>query len=259
MKSSNKISAIIPAAGRATRMGNLPFSKELYPLSLGESGTTVVSEELVRAFETAGVDQLHFVIRKGKWDIPNYYGSLFNQQLPVCYHLAEVDYGVPFTVNQVYPFVKDHQVLLGFPDILFKPENAYEFLLKELNKGEAEVVLGLFPVTRPEKWDMVEIGDQNLISRIVIKPESGAYAFGWVIAAWNPEFSEFLNEFVLQKKNSQTADELRANELHFGDAIIAAMEVGFAVKGVIFEEGSCLDTGTPDEMNLAGSFIEKRG
>ena len=247
------ISGIIPAAGRATRLGKLPFSKELFPIGIDKSQTKVVSSHLLESMIIANVDQLHVVIRDGKWDIPAYYGSKFNHK-PVCYHLAEYSYGVPFTVNQTSPFTKDHITLLGFPDILFEPKDAYRKLIDELQQSDVPVALGLFPVTKPQKWDMVTLDEDNQVKKIVIKPKSGVYKFGWVIAAWKPEFTAHLNKFVQDLITENTDAELLKNELHFGSAIISAMESGMKVKGVIFENGKCLDTGTPDEMKLAHDF-----
>ncbi len=248
------ISGIIPAAGRATRLGKLPFSKELFPLSMNAEQTTVVSNHLINAMSIAGIDQLHFIIRDGKWDIPSFFGSKIDNKLPVCYHIVEVEYGVPFTVNQTYPFIKDHIVLLGFPDILFEPKNAFKKLVEELNKSAATIALGVFPISRPEKWDMVELDPDNKIKRIVIKPKTGNFQYGWVIAAWKPEFSRYLNKFVDVAISENTPTQLTEKELHFGDAIISAMESGIKVQGVVFEEGKCMDTGTPDEMKVAPEF-----
>ena len=248
------ISGIIPAAGYATRLGKLPFSKELFPVSVDKKKIGVVSDHLINAMSVAGIDQLHFVIRDGKWDIPSFFGSKIDNKLPVCYHIAEVDYGVPFTVNQAYPFIKDHIILLGFPDILFQPTNAFKKLVEELNQSKAAIVLGVFPISKPEKWDMVELDSNNRIRKIVIKPTTGEYNYGWVMAAWKPEFSDFLNDFVTETIANNTPTELTVKELHFGDAIISAMESGLKVQGIVFEEGKCLDTGTPDEMNAAKKF-----
>ena len=251
---ATNISAIIPAAGRATRLGKLPFSKELSPVGFKNGKLKTVSSYLLDALSEAEADQVHFIIRNGKWDIPKYYGSNFNKT-PLCYHLAEYGYGVPFTVNQAHPFVKDHIVLLGFPDILFKPKNAYKYLIDELMNSESSLTLGVFPVSKPEKWDMVELDKKSFVQEIAIKPISGNYKYGWVIAAWKPDFSNFLNKFVDSSLKMKTTDELFKNELHFGDVIIAAIKSGMKVKGVVIENGKCLDTGTPDEMNKATEFI----
>lgn len=248
------ISGIIPAAGHATRLGKLPFSKELYPIDVDKARTKVVSSHLLEAMTKSGVDQIHIVIRDGKWDIPAYYGSKYRDK-PVCYHIAEYGYGVPFTVNQAYSFVKDNIVILGFPDILFEPKNAYQRLIDELMKSDTSIALGIFPVSKPEKWDVVQLDNDNMVEKIEIKPKNGHNKNAWVIAAWKPEFSVYLNTFIESSLKEKTNDELTNSELHFGDAIISAMQNGIKVKGVIFSEGKCLDTGTPAEMKMANKFI----
>ncbi|MGD8609869.1 MAG: hypothetical protein PVJ44_06090 [Desulfobacterales bacterium] len=70
---------LIPAAGIAKRLGSLAFSKELLPISIKtdkkEPGLKAVSAYLLEKFRRAGVQKVFTIIRKGKWDIPNYYGD----------------------------------------------------------------------------------------------------------------------------------------------------------------------------------------
>ena len=200
---NNQIIAIIPAAGQATRLGELPFSKELFPIGFDKNKgfPKPVSSYLLENMAMAGVSEFHFVIRNGKWDIPAFFRSGKRYNFNICYHIADYEYGVPFTVNQVYPLSKDKIVVLGFPDNLFKPQNAFSRVISELtDKNDASVTLGLFPALRPEKCDMVDFDETLKITEIKIKstpPQSLKYA--WVIAAWKPVFSAFLNSYVKMK------------------------------------------------------------
>ena len=65
------------------------------------------------------INKVYFIIRKGKWDIPEYYGSGENHTMDIGYLMMNQPYGVPFTLNQAYPFVKDSLIAFGFPDIIF--------------------------------------------------------------------------------------------------------------------------------------------
>ena len=244
----NNLVGVIPAAGTATRLGKLPFSKELYPLGIEKGEVMVTSRYVMDSMAEAGASQIHMVIRDGKWDIPAYYGSRFSEGVFIGYHIAEYGYGVPFTVNQAYPFVKDKNVLLGFPDIIFKPADAYSRLVKELNHSAAPIVLGLFPVSNPAKFDMVETDDRGFVERIVIKPEEGDFDHAWIIAAWKPEFSDYLNSFVNKTLATHTKDELNKTEFHFGHVIIAALNDGMDARGIAFENGSSFDIGTPEDL-----------
>ena len=69
--------------------------------------------------------QAYIVLRPGKWDIPAYFGdgSILNMHL--AYLMLGVPFGVPFTLDQAYPFVRYATVAFGFPDILFEPEDGF--------------------------------------------------------------------------------------------------------------------------------------
>ncbi len=244
----NNLVGIIPAAGLARRLGGLPFSKELYPLGVENGKVKVASRHLLDSMAEAGASQIHMIIRNGKWDIPAYYGSSFSKEVSIGYHIAEYGYGVPFTVNQAYPFIKDKNVLLGFPDIIFNPHNAFANIYEELIKSDIPIALGLFPVSNPAKFDMVVMDDFKMINRIIIKPTEGNFQSAWIIAAWKPEFSYYLNQFVKRELSSKSEDELNNTELHFGHVIISALEDGLKARGVLFENGSSLDIGTPEDL-----------
>lgn len=260
MTDPDKVIGIIPAAGIASRLGRLPFSKELFPVGF-ENGEIpkrpkVVSKYLLEYMSLAGISEFHFILRNGKWDIPAYYGSGNQFNYRICYHIAEYDYGVPFTLNQANPFVKDKIVALGFPDILLKPENAFKELICKLKEEkDTSVVLGLFPTTQPEKYDMVDFDETFAIKDIVIKtPDQTQLSFAWIIAAWKPEFTAFIDTFVKNKLQTESRKELSNNEYYLGDVIRYAIKSGLKINGVVFNDGEFLDIGTPEDLNMVNSF-----
>ncbi len=258
-----KTAGIIPCAGMGSRLGRLPFSKELYPIGQKKEGgktvPKVVCDYLIDQMTEAGISDIHFVLRKGKWDIPGYYGGGLSGGFNACYHIADYGYGVPFSVNQVFPFIKDRTVVFGFPDILFRPENAYQRLLERLDDNdEPAIVLGVMPVSKPEKWDMVELDNEQNVKRLVIKSAHGKQlSYGWTIAAWNPGFSEFLNKRISQLLTEKTSMEFEEDEIHFGHIVMDAVDMGFTVKGVIFDNGRCLDIGTPEDLSASTLFLNR--
>jgi len=258
---SNNIVGLIPCAGKGARLGLLPFSKELYPVGWDEGmkkqNVKVVSSYLINHMQDAGVNNFHIIIKEGKWDIPAYFNKVPNWNLNFCYHIANVDYGVPFSLYSALPFIKNKVVCLGFPDILFKPKNMYNELLSKLSsKTGVSIVLGVIPINRPEKFDMVEYDHNDKIKGIVIKSSSVKHLkYGWINAVWNSEFSEFLNSYVSDLFKLKSSKELRNSEIYIGDVIRAAIENGYNVESVIFENGVCLDVGTPEDLQLAGSFL----
>lgn len=257
----NNVIGIIPCAGRGTRLGTFPFSKELVQIgeknSQGKIVPKAVCDYLIDHMINAGITDIHFILRKGKWDIPDYYSGGVKHGFKSCYHIADYGYGVPFSVNQAFPFVKNNIVVLGFPDILFKPKNAFNKLLEAYEKNDdADIVLGVMPVLRPDKWDMVELDEKQYVKRLIIKSEQGKKVlYGWTIAAWKPEFSRFLNDRIMQIIREKTKTELEDNEIYFGHIITEAINAGLKVKGVVFEKGSCLDVGTPEDLALSSTFL----
>jgi glucose-1-phosphate thymidylyltransferase len=258
---TTQIVGIIPAAGQATRLGHLPLSKEVYPIGFekvsGLDVPKVISSYLLENMAKAGITEFHFVLRHGKWDIPAYYKGGGRYDYNICYHIAEYSYGVPFSVNQVYPFIKDNIVALGFPDILFNPRIAYAKVIDELfAKDDVSIVLGLIPSKTPERGDMVVYDEIMNITDILIKSVDSAHLkYCWIVAIWKPEFSAFLNDFIQNELKQKSDSQLREGDYQMGETIIAAIKSGMRVKGVLFEEGSFIDIGTPGDLQLASEFL----
>ena len=249
---------LIPAGGKASRISPLPLSKELYPVGFREYGDAnnqinknnlrpkVVSHYLLEKMQLAGIDKAYFILRSGKWDIPAYFGDGTMLSMSLGYLIMGLPYGVPFTLDSAYPFVKDAIVALGFPDILFEPQDAYLKILNRLKKSEADVVLGLLPTDKPEKAGMVDFDDKGRVSSIIEKPLQSDLRFMWGIAVWNPGFTEFLHEYLIEVKQDENLPELP--EIPIGNVIQAAIDKGFKVEAETFDDGSYLDIGTPDDL-----------
>lgn len=253
-KPTTQIVGIIPAAGQATRLGQLPISKELYPIGYENGKVKVVANQLMDSMADSGASQIHFVIRNGKWDIPAFFESKYKKTTAVCYHLIEYGYGVPFTINQALPFVMDKTVVFGFPDILFQPDNAFGSLLETLEQSDAPIVLGCFPVPFKAKFDRAVIGPDHNVLEIQLKPEKGSAHFAWIMAAWKPAFSEFLHQFVENELLIKTPEQLTYPEIQISEIINTAIQGGMKIKAIQFEGGKCIDIGKPDEMEKRLSF-----
>ena len=96
-------------------------------------------------------------MRKGKWDIPAYFGDGKMLDMNLAYLMMDLPYGVPYTLDQAYPFVQDAIIALGFPDIIFEPEDAYRNCC-QTEESNADIVLGLFPASNPAKqiwWNLM--------------------------------------------------------------------------------------------------------
>ncbi|MBN2482452.1 MAG: hypothetical protein JXB19_11990 [Bacteroidales bacterium] len=247
-----EIIGLIPAGGTASRMGKLPCSKEIFPLVEKSGKIRVVSENLIRYYRLAGIKEIFMIIRKGKWDIPEYFGDGSAFGVNMGYLIVNCTYGTPFTLSQAYPFAKDKLVAMGFPDIIFSPENAFRQLVSKITTTDAEIILGMVPCINPIKVDMVEFNEDGSIRDIVIKQNRNDLKYSWGIAVWKPRFTELMKEFTddLIRKGVDKIEQQDAasREIYVGDVIMHGIRSGIKAGYIIFEEGHYEDIGTPDEL-----------
>ena len=84
------ITGIIPAAGRATRLAPLPFSKELFPMGYQKIcidgreqwRPKTVSQHLIDRMVYAGVDRIFIILGTGKEAIMEYYKRFISRSDP---------------------------------------------------------------------------------------------------------------------------------------------------------------------------------
>lgn len=139
-----EIIGLIPAAGKAERISPLLCSKELYPIGFRFVGQgksmrpKVVSHFLLDKMRKANILKSYIIIRDGKWDIPAYFGNGKMVDMDLAYLLMDLPFGVPFTLDQGYPFVHHAKVAFGFPDIIFEPDDAFVKLIEKQESSGAE-------------------------------------------------------------------------------------------------------------------------
>ncbi|MCO6412438.1 MAG: hypothetical protein J5I92_06810 [Thiogranum sp.] len=243
------IVGLIPMAGRATRLAQLSCSKEIYPLPAGGDGAQpqVVCQHLLGKMRDAGIETIYVVLRDGKWDIPAYLGDGSQSGVSIAYLMMGLPWGTPYSADQAWPFVRHAIVALGFPDMLFGPENIFAQLLEYREASGADIVLGLFPADRPHKVDMVDTDSGGRVRQIIIKPAATVLQHTWGVAVWTPAFTEFMHEFLIRHRQGAATSP----ELYIGDVVQAALDAGFSVHGVPVSQQPYLDIGTPDDLERA--------
>lgn len=231
------------------RLSPLPFSKELFPIGFRQfqdgPRPIPVCFYLLERMRLAGIGRVYIVLRNGKWDIPAYLGDGTGWNIHLAYLIMGLPFGAPYTVDQAFPFIQDKIVAFGFSDIIFQPEDAFIRLLGRQKETDADIVLGLFPVDQPKKWDMVKVDGNGRIRRISKRPVRTKLRYTWIISVWTPVFSTFMHEYLIE---IQEAGAQRQQELFMSDVVQQAIEKGLRVEGVLLSNGSCLDIGTPEDL-----------
>jgi len=250
---SQDVIGIVPMAGTASRLGNLPCSKEIHPVEPADwthgsdNPPRVVCEYLLGKMRAAGITRIYVVLRQGKWDIPTHLGDGSGNGLHLAYLMMGLPYGTPYSIDQAFPFLQKSVVAVGFPDMILGPENIFPELLTHREKLDADVVLGTFPANQPENVDMIDIDDEGKVSQIITKPHHTNLRNTWGVAVWAPTFTNFLHEFLTVHRKTA----IGAPELFVGNVIQAAIEQGLSVYGVQVSDQPYLDIGTVDNLRKA--------
>lgn len=243
---------LIPAAGAAKRVSPLPGSKELFPIGFREVEIDghveirpkVVSQYLIDNMFRAGAGKIWMVLGKGKTDIMQYYGDGSEFGGHIGYLIMDRMWGMPYTLDQAWPWINHSHVLFGMPDTIFTPTDAFSRLVQDHTATGADVTLGIFPTDHPEKLCPVLLDDSGRVLGMTDKPKQTDLRNSWGCACWSPTFTEFMHQFLCGLEQPR-------KEVVLADVFRAAMEEGLNVRGILFDEGEYIDVGTPEDLVVA--------
>jgi glucose-1-phosphate thymidylyltransferase len=252
LENGNCVIGLIPAAGRGTRLGNLPYSKELLPVpgldDRSDPGEIQLAiENSTRFLLECGAKQQHIVIAPGKQDIPNYLGDGSQLGASISYTTVADSPSVPHSLDAAHERIAAREVVLAFPDILFEPRVKIAQFLASRPQAGVDILLALVPSTRGDKVDMVSVDADGTVSQVMPKPGPGRDGWMWVTAAWSPAFTAFLHDFLGKFENTRAAER----ELYVGDVLNAAVASGLRCQAAKFPKGWALDIGTADDFGAA--------
>jgi glucose-1-phosphate thymidylyltransferase len=227
-RSAGGIGGIIPAGGSARRVHN--YAKELIPIGSADHDPTrfiVCSEEVVERVSVAGVDSIRFVINPAKSYLFEYYARndlLMNGLLSFSsVGPAEVQGGMPYTIASQREYLHRYDtILMGMPDTVIDPADAFKRLLDLHQQLAADLTLGLFHANDRNPGGYI-LADKktHLVHRHVDKTSARYPADAnnaWAIAAWSTQFTRLLCDIVDER------DVNPSEELLFGDIIDAAVD-----------------------------------
>lgn len=239
---------IIPAAGAGQRIQPLGCSKELLPVGSraadGAERPKAVSEYLVERMIAAGTGRICMVISAEKSDIVRYYAER-DYAAEIFYVVQRQPRGLCDALFRAEPFVEDsEQLLIGLPDTIWFPENAYQPALLR----DADVNLVLFPVMNPSVFDAVVCDEHGYVERVEVKqprPESN-----WIWGAVTARGSAFRALRRLWEARHREDEYLG----HLLNAYIAA---GNPVRATFAGE-HYMDVGTLEGYHAAQDYLRAR-
>lgn len=242
---------LIPAAGSGSRLPDRELSKEMLPVC---NDATPVVAHLLHSMRLAGIEDIIVVLRGSKTDLSDYLSGEEWQDTFFDVKMTAGTSGVPETVALGLQDERSRNVAFGFPDILFEPRDAYRTMMLELESGNSDVILGLFPTRNYSKSDMVDTDKDGRVIDIEIKPKNTVQDLTWILAVWRPAFTQYLLDLL--KNDYERICDLAAkpDDNQLGQIFKLAIVDGLIVNSVSFMSGKILDVGTPGDLSLAQSW-----
>ncbi|MBV7328032.1 NTP transferase domain-containing protein [Chloroflexi bacterium TSY] len=239
---SNELIGLIPAAGKGVRLG-LPYPKELYPI-IRNNHYKPISQFVVENLTASGADEIVFVINETKHQLIGYFGSGSRFGCQISYAVQEpleqtnssTSPGLAHALDSAYHLVRGKTVAFGMADTLMEPTNVFRRLLDAASSTD-QLILGLFKVTRPHKFGMVDLDDQGVVRQVIDKPAKTHLTHAWGCIVWREEFTEYLH----RKVNVEGVAD-------FAQIMNDALAEGLPGFGVVLENGQYSDMGTYDEI-----------
>ena len=263
---------IIPAAGAGLRIQPLGCSKELLPVGSrlvdGIARPKAVSEYLVERMIAAGARQICMIISAEKSDIVRYYAER-DYAAEIFYAVQSKPRGLCDALFRAVSFVRsDEPVLIGLPDTIWFPENAYLAAVDAiyndpppidgpyadhdhggLAHGElAEVNLVLFPVDNPSAFDAVLCDERRRAERVIVKQINPGTNWVWGAVATSGRAFRALHQLW---ESRHRTDE------YLGELLNAYIAAGNHVHATANGE-HYMDVGTMEGYHAAQDYLRER-
>ena len=237
---------IIPAAGAGERIQPLGCSKELLPVGSrsldGVERPKAVCEYLVERMIAAGAEQICMVISHEKADIVRYFAAR-TYTAEIFYAVQRQPEGLCDAIFRAQPFTRGHDaVLIGLPDTIWFPENAF---LPALDFAAAPVNLVLFPVTDASAFDATVCDEFGFLQRVEVKQKSPTSNWIWGAVATT---SRALHDLKSLWDSRHHCDQ------YLGDLLNAYLAAGNLARGVYSGE-LYMDVGSVAGYHAAQDYL----
>jgi dTDP-glucose pyrophosphorylase len=238
---------VIPAAGAGQRIQPLGCSKELLPVGsrLVDSveRPKAVTEYLVERMISAGATEICMIISGEKTDIVKYFSDR-DFAAEIFYVVQQPPQGLCDALFRAEPFTRYHDhVLIGLPDTIWFPENAYRSALEK--DRHADVNLICFPVLDPSQFDAVVSDEHGYVQQVQVKiSNAGSH---WIWGAVTTTGHAF-HALKLLWESRHREDE------YLGDLLNAFIDAGNIVRATHVGE-VYIDVGTLQGYHAAQDFL----
>jgi len=230
---------VIPAAGLGERLSPYTVEKEMLPIGFYNGRPKPVSQYLVERMIEAGIKKIFMIINSNKLNLIKYYRNGRWLGAEIAYLYQDKPMGMGDALCHLIPWIQDQIIVMGMPDTIFEPFDAFRKLISFYISTNCDLALGLFPVSNPSKCGVIGVDNHFNVIYHKDKPATSSFNWCWGIACWGKRFNEFMN---------CVCDSFRdyRKEFTFGNLIDMGLSNGLVVKGLPFEDGRYIDVGTMD-------------
>ena len=166
--------------------------------------------------------------------------------LALFYVVQQKPHGLCDALFRAEPFARMHdQVLIGLPDTIWFPENAY---LPALDRGQADVNLVLFPVDNPSIFDAVICDELGYVREVQVKTKDARSH--WIWGAVTSQGESFHRLKPLSESRHRKDEFL-------GDLLNAFIAAGHVVRGRHSGE-IYMDAGTLEGYRNAQDYLRHK-
>jgi glucose-1-phosphate thymidylyltransferase len=240
---------LLPAAGRGSRLGVIPCSKEIMPLGFQlQDGAAPGRWQPVTAIEThlqglrlAGAERAVVIVSESKADIMRYIGDGQRYGLSIGYLYQQRLSGMPFALDLAAPWVGAATTVFAMPDTILTPSDTIARLVRQHRSQAADVTLGLFETSTPHKFGMVDLAEDGSIRRFVDKPAQTNLNMMWGLAVWSPAFTQYMRAYLGSVARVDS-------EIVLSDVFQAALDDGLTFQGMCIAGARYQDIGTPEDF-----------
>lgn len=227
--------AIVLAAGRGTRMGDLTEEKPKPMLLVGDAP---MLEHIVRRLQAAGIKQILLVVGYRRELIEAHFRSFPG----ISFAVQEIVDGTASAIRLGRSFIGDANFILTFGDIITPAEN-YAGIGADLETSGAFAVAGVKWVDDPWRGAAVYADATGRVSAIIEKPPLGTSTTNWNSAGLYAFRAEIFQEIETIPRSSRGEYEIASAVEQFitKDHLVRMFEM----------QGAWRDVGRPEDLAAA--------
>jgi len=242
--------AIIPAAGQGTRLYPQTHTKPKGMVRL--AGKPILGHILQNISETEINEVVVVVGGTMREQIIKYATTAFSDQFSLAFVEQENAKGLGHSIYQTESVARGDELLIALGDMLFQ-NGFYTFLEAHNELPESDGSIGVKTVAEPSHYGVVEINEDNEVSRLVEKPDDPPSNFAisgvYIIENSNAMFDAL--GYLID-------NDIRGagNEFQLTDALQRMVEQGRNLR--TFEVEDWYDCGRPETLLKANRVLLER-